>query len=535
MKRGKIKVLALLLAALMVSGSFYGCSQGEKTADPAPSSDAKPSETGSASANEKPPATSPSRDSIVIATENETPSLTVEGHNATAGSYMNLLTHNGLMKARMDLQTEPDLAETIENDPNDPNIWNVKLKEGVKFHDGTELTADDVKASLDLSREAPQVAQYTKTVIKVEVIDKYNLKLYTAKPSATLLYDLAHHGNYIYPKALIDSGNDFNANPVGTGPYKFKEWVFGDKLTFEAFDDYFDTENKAHIQNMTWKVIPEGASRTIALETGDADFIIEVATTDIPRLESLPEITVLMAPGTEHNYMMINNDKAPFNNELFRKALDCAIDKEALVAAALDNLADPVYNQTPIGFMGETDENLNSYDLEKAKQYLSESGIDPATVSFSVICSNDQKARCAEVIQANLLELGITMNIERMDLATYLDETSRGNYEAAIGNYTSSTILAYLEGVFHSKSINASNRSRTNLPEVDALIDKASSTIDETEREGYLKQINALLNANTPQIPLYQNTVKRAYNANLGGVEVSPSGTLYFNRVFWAE
>jgi len=122
-----------------------------------------------------------------------------------------------------------------------------------------------------------------------------------------------------------------------------------------------------------------------------------------------------------------------------------------------------------------------------------------------------------------------------MDLATYLDETSRGNYEAAIGNYTSSTILAYLEGVFHSKSINASNRSRTNLPEVDALIDKASSTIDETEREGYLKQINALLNANTPQIPLYQNTVKRAYNANLGGVEVSPSGTLYFNRVFWAE
>ncbi|WP_250229585.1 ABC transporter substrate-binding protein [Anaeropeptidivorans aminofermentans] len=538
MKKSKINIFALALAGALVVGSLAGC--GSKAAE-TPAESQKPAESGAPAAESskpeesKTPAAAPAKDSIIIATENETPSLTVEGHNAVAGDYMNRLTHNGLMKTGMDLEPELDLAESIEADANDPLIWHVKLREGVKFHDGTEMKAEDVKASLDQARVAPQVAQYTKTVTEVTIVDDYNIDLHTATPSATLLSDLTHHGNYIYPKALIDSGNDFNANPIGTGPYKFKEWVFGDKLVFEAFDEYFNQDEKAAIKNMTWQVIPEGSSRSIALETGDADFVVEVATTDLPRLEANPDITVLMVPGTSHNFLMINNERAPFDNQLFRKALDSAIDKESVVMGALDGLADPVYTQVPMGFKGTSEENINSYDVEKAKQYLAESGIDPASVSFSVICSNDQKARCAEIIQANLLEIGIKMDIERMDLATYLDVTAKGDYDASIGRYTSSTLLAYLNGVFHSKSINASNKTRTNIPEVDALIDKASATIDEAERIGYLEEVTSLLNDNTPQIPVYQDTVKRAYNAKLGGVEVSASGTLFFNKVFWTE
>lgn len=529
MKKSKISIAAIVLAAALSLGALSGCSDNTPKAPDTPSG--TPTETGEA----KPPAENPSKDSIVIATENETPSLTAEKHNAVAGDYMNRLTYNGLMKPGIDLEPELDLAESIEIDAEDHTKWNVKLKEGVKFHNGAELKAEDVKASLDQARTAPDVALYTTNIIEVEVVSDYELILHTAEPSAVVLTDLSHHGNYIYPKALIDEKHDFNKDPIGTGPYKLTNWVSGDRLEFVAFDEYFDQENAPKIKNMTWQIIPEGTSRTIALETGDADFVVELATSDIPKLQDNPDIEVLIIPGTSYNWMMINNEKEPFNNADFRKALDYAINKQDVVDAALDGLAVPAYHASPTGFQGNSDENLNEYNLEKAKEHLAASGIDPATASFKVICSNDQKTRCAEVIQANLQELGIKMEIERMDLATYLEVTSVGDYEASIGGYTSNTLLAYMLGVFHSESIGGSNKTRTNNAEIDALLDKAKTTVDDEERFGYMEQANSILNSLTPQIALYQDTVKRAYNAKLGGVEVSAAGTLYFNNVYWTE
>ena len=185
-----------------------------------------------------------------------------------------------------------------------------------------------------------------------------------------------------------------------------------------------------------------------------------------------------------------------------------------------DMLRAAVKNQTTLGL--------------EAKKYMDESGVDPASIEMSIICSNDTKKRAAEVIQANLKDtLGITATIESMDLATYLSVTGEGNYTASIGNYTSSDMVSFLVGVFHSKSINGSNKTRLNNPEVDALIDKASATIDATEREKVLQECVSLINTLTPQVPLYQPVNFRAFNANLQGVEVSPSGTLYFEDVSW--
>ena len=193
-----------------------------------------------------------------------------------------------------------------------------------------------------------------------------------------------------------------------------------------------------------------------------------------------------------------------------------------------------VDSQVPFNLPGYSDANTEGYDLEKAKAYLAQSGVDPASVTLSIICSNDTKKRAGEVIQANLQEvLGINATIESMDLATYLSATAEGDYTGAIGGYTSSTMVGYLIGVYHSKSIGASNKTRTNDPEIDALIDKAATTIDETERNKYLEECSALLNAQCPQIPLYQPTALRAYNSDLKGVEVNASGTMYFENLSW--
>ena len=366
---------------------------------------------------------------------------------------------------------------------------------------------------------------------KVEIKDDLTFVITTKAPYAKTLYDL---GSYkILPKSLIESGHDFNAEPIGTGPYKFVKWNLGDNLEFEAFADYF--EGEPPIKHMTWRIIPEGSSRTIALEAGEIDFIVEVETNDLSRLEADEKVTLVQKTGTQYNYMMINNERHPFDNQNFRKAMNCAIDKAAVAQVALSGAGTGVYALVPSVFAGYSEENMGKYDLELAKKYLEESGIDPATVSFNCICSDDTKRRAGEVIQAALQELGITMNLESMDLATYLSTTTDGNYDAALGNYTSSNLMSLIEGIYYSKSIGGSNRSRLNDSEVDALYILATNTLDEAERVEILEKCSARLNDLCTQIPTYQADTIRAYNKDLENVGVSASGGVFWQYVSWAK
>ena len=511
MRKRKLRAISLLLAGIMSVGLFAGCSSdgGEKKSD----------NGGGA------------KDSIVIATMGETPSLSPTEHNAVAGSYMNLLTYNTLFRSGMDLEPEPDLVDTYENV--DDSTWRFTIKDGVKFHNGDTMTADDVVASIQWAQGFAEVNLYNSDIVSITKVDDLTVEIKTDGPDAMLLNNLCHHGNAIVPKSLIDSGHDFNSDPIGSGPYKLVEWKRGDSLEFEAFEDYYKGAPK--IKNMTWKIIPEGSSRTIALEAGEIDFIVEVEAMDADRLKENSDLEVISFEHTSHNWLMLNNEVPGLDNQDVRHAINSAIDKESVVTVAYNGLATPSWTATPSNFPGTTDENADTYDVEKAKEYLEASGVDPASVKFSIICSDDTKKRAGEVIQANLKEIGINCEIESMDLATYLSATAEGDYTAAIGGYTSSDLLSYVVGVYHSSSINASNKTRLNDPEVDALIDQAKTTLDETERVAIFEKLSARLNLLCSQAPLYQPLTLRAYDADLEGVEVSDSGTLYFEDVYWAE
>mgnify|MGYP000985456203 CR=1 FL=1 len=518
--RSLVPAMALTLAV----GMFTGCSggSGESSADTSAgdsSGESVSSDTGSTA-----------KDTLIIATANETPSVTTNEHNAVAGGYMNILTYEGLLRRGMDMKPEPCLAESYKAISD--TEWEFKIRKGVKFHTGEEMTVEDVKASLDWAQNFPLIKTSTENIKQVDIVDDETIKITTFEPCAIILDNLTGTSNAIVPKKLIDEGNNFNENPIGTGPYVFKEWKMGDSLTFEAFKDYWEGEPK--IKNMIWKIIPEGSSRTIALEAGEIDFIVEVEAMDYDRLAGNDEVAIYEYDATEHNWMMLNNEKPGLDNVNVRKAMDCAIDKESVIAVALNGRGTAIYSQAPNNMPGASEENVNSFDIEQAKKYMDESGVDPASIEMSIICSNDTKKRAAEVIQANLKDtLGINTTIESMDLATYMSVTAEGNYTASIGNFTSSDMISFLFGVFHSKSIDGSNKTRLNNSEVDALIDKASATIDATERDKVLQECISLINTLTPQVPLYQPVNFRAYNANLQGVEVSPSGTLYFEDVSW--
>ena len=530
MTKLKMQHLAPVLALSLAAGLFTGCS-GEN-GDSAAASTASGETSGSESAAQTEAAGSSAKDTLIIATANETPSVTTNEHNAVAGDYLNRMTHNGLFKTDENMEPVPDLVESYENTSD--TEWIFHLKQGVLFHNGQEMTAKDVKASLELCQQSPEVSQYGMSTGTIEVVDDYTVKITTDGPQSGLLSDLCHHGNAILPADLIESGHDFNTEPIGTGPYKLVSWNRGESLEFEAFEDYF--EGEAPMKHITWRIIPEGSSRTMALEAGEVDMIIEVETADMTRIGETEGLTLFSEPGTAHNFMMINNEIAPFNNENFRKALASAIDKEAIVQVALNGDGTPVDAMVPDCFPGTTAEGAPTYDPEQAKAYFEASGLSPEECSFSIICSDDTKLRAGQVIQSSLKEnLGIDVQLESMDLATYLDITATGDYEAAIGNYTSSNLLSYALGVYHSSSINASNKTRLNDPEIDALIEEIQATLDPEENEAVITEFCKAINDICPQVPLYMKNNTRAYKSDLQGFNCTAGGTTYYNLFSWGE
>ncbi len=527
--RRLVPVMAVSCALAMATGCGGGAEETKAAAnnEATETEAAKETENASGAVSE-----TSAKDTLIIATANETPSVTTVDHNAVAGDYLNAMTHSTLFTQDNDLNIIPDVCEEYSVDETGC-VWTFKIKEGVKFHNGDEMKAEDVVASIELSKISPNVNLYS-SYMEPAVVDDYTLTITTPEPNSGLLSDLGHHGNAILPKKLIESGHDFNKEPIGSGPYVLKEWAKGESLTFEAFPDYFGGE--APIKTVIWKVIPEGSSRTMALETGEVDLIVEVETTDIPRMSEASNITVFDEPGTSHNFMMINNEKAPFDNINFRRAMNAAIDKAAIVQVALNGNGSVCDAMVPTAFPGATAEGAPTFDVEAAKAYMAESGLDPADCGFALICSDDTKLRAGQVIQSSLKDnLGVEITLESMDLATYLDVTASGDYEAAIGGYTSSSMLGYVQGVYHSSSINASNKTRTNVPEIDALIDKVKTTVDMEENVKVVEELSKALNENCPQVPLYMRNNTRAYNSKITGFNCTPSGGTEYHYFSFAE
>ncbi|MCL2566298.1 MAG: ABC transporter substrate-binding protein [Defluviitaleaceae bacterium] len=528
------KALSMLLIGALLVGTLSACTPAQQVQPVTPQPEPAAPVTPAAPALET-PAPAPEEGatgSLIIATENETPSIAPARHASTAAAFKNSMTHNGLFRVDYDtLEPLPDLIESWRAISD--VLFEFTLRQDIYFHNGDHMTAEDVVASLYYVKNYPEAALAQRSIVRAEVVDTYTLTIYTETPNSILFFDLAHQGNSIMPLSLIESGHDFTANPVGSGPFIFQEWRSGDSLTFTAFDNYFDTARASRIRDITWRVIPEGASRTIALEMGEVDYIVEVATMDIPRLEAEPGIDVFMRTATQHNALLINNENPIFSDINIRRALDMAIDKDAVVEVGMAGFAIPIYNQVPINFPGVSFENENSFDPEGAKALLAESGINPGDISFSIIASNDARARMVEVIQSNLADIGIDVYVVRMDLASFLAITSEGDYEAAIGNFAPTNLLAYMVGMLHSGAIGGQNRNRIDHPEMTALIDQAVVTIDADARLALFEEITKLANEHTGMVPLFQGMIIRAFNSNLAVPETSPAGALHINMMYW--
>lgn len=511
------KLVSLLLVMALAMGLFAGCGN-----QPAESQDAD-AQASQPEATEEPVA----KDELVIALAADIASLDPQGHNDTKSEAVSFLLYNRLFRLNTDFEVVPDLAESWEQ-PSDTE-WVIKIKEGVKFNDGTEMKASDVKYSLERSLTMPKVQHVLNEVEKIEVVDDYTVKITTKSVFAPFLFTLVHAGASILPESYVESGDEF-ANPVGSGPYTFVEWTSGDKIVLKKNTDYFDADNMGQMESIVFRVIPEGTSRTIALETGEVDVVQELETIDISKVEENSDLTLYTKASTRIDYLGLNTAMAPFDNELVRQAFNHAIDKDAVMIVAINGAgekAGSVLASTMLGYKA-TD---YAYDPEKAKELLKEAGYEDG-FEMTLWASGDQRKRMAEVIQANLMEIGIKAEIEMYEWATYIDLLMKGEEQAFVLGWTSNPDPdSTLTPLFYSESVGGMNMTRIQDPKIDEYINEARTELNLEERVKIYNDFHTYIMEKAPMVPLFvkQNVV--GANANLKNVELSPQGLWNIEKI----
>lgn len=511
MKNMLKKAVSLVLSMALLFSALSGCTNPDAQPDDAQSPDGK-------------------QTTLTIAAGSEPATLHPIDQTYMMTAVMCYQLYNTLFKLDEDLNAVPDLVESYEMAS--PTEYVLQLRQGVHFHDGTEMTAEDVKASLEYAATFPKAEQFVSTIASVEVMDTYQVKITTNEVTSKLLFDLTNPQTSILPKKLIDAGHDFNAEPVGTGPFKFVSYTQGDRIEFERNDDYFDQDHQPGMERIIWRIIPEGASRTIALESGDVDMIYNVEPVDIPTLQENPDIEVFVADSVQLSCLNFNLSIEPFDNPDFRKAIGCAIDRTSLALAGCNGLATNSISLAPMGMFGSTDEGGLDYDLDKAKEYLEKSGVDASTVTMPILVSSEANKRQAEVIMSNLGELGITVDIQTVDSAAYFAALDAKDYVAAIGSYAQRTLPAYIEFINGSSSSYAINRCFSD-PEIDALIAEMNSTQDDAAREAIIQECIVKLNDIYGSVPLLQEQYVKAYRKGLAGMNVDLLGSTYYHYLYW--
>ncbi len=409
----------------------------------------------------------------------------------------------------------------------DDVTWKFKIREGVKFHDGSDMTAEDVKFSLDRAIASPAVAYIVDFIKEVVVDDPYNITIVTKAPYAPILANLAVPFSGIVPKALVEKDpENFFLNPIGTGAYKFVEWKQGDYVKLEANPDYFRGAPKTKFLQM--KVVPEAAQRTIALETGEADIAYDIPSNDVKRVEEDSNLTLMTAPPNSVWYVSMNMKKAPFDNEKVRQAIRYAINSEDILMAVRYGMGEVANSLIPPSAFGHSEKSMAyPYDLEKAKALMAEAGYADGFKCNLWVNENQERVEACQIIQSQLKQIGIDVEISVMEFGTYIEQTSAGEHDLAYFGWTCSTSDADYNyySLCHSTQQGApGNRAFINDPEVDKLVEEGRSTADPAKRQEAYDKLEELLGPMSPNATLFYTVLNVGMNKNVQGFTVDPNG-----------
>ncbi len=527
MKLVKISLIVLLALGLV----FAGCAAPEDDLDEA---EEEPAEEEEPDEEEK--AIDADDDHLIVANFEETESMDPRAVEDTASHWINNQIYDGLVRRTEDMGVEPALAEDWEFI--DDQTIEFYLREDVEFHNGDEFTAYDVEytyTTLLDEDEGFAGASRLEMIDKenIEVVDDYTIQIPTDEEFAALLTYLAHSSSLIVSEeAAEEYGDDFSANPVGTGPFQLDEWERGLAVHLESFDDHW--RGPAEVEELTFRGIPEGSSRAIELETGGAHISQGIERTDLDRIEEHEELNLHTYEVLRLNYIGFNTQAEPFDDPDVRKAFSYALDTEELVEATYGELGAPASGFMNSGIWAFNDDvYMYEQDIDKAEELLADAGYEDGMEITMDIDDDEEKQELAEIIASQLNELGIDMDIEVHEWGSYLDMTAAGEHQIVQLAWLASTGDPHhaLFPNFHSDNIGAGNRAQFDNEELDQLLEEGLAEPDEDEREEIYKEAQEILSENAPWIPLADDRDAVGVREEVTDFEYCPSGYHIFHEV----
>ena len=451
--------------------------------------------------------------------------VTLDIHEQLSGGMLQLshMTFDPLVRWNKDLGFDARLAESWERI--DENTMRFKLREGVKFHSGNELTTKDVQFTFDRLKQSQDFKAIFKPFSGINVIDDYTFELVTSEPYPLLL----NTATYIFPMdsefysgktddgqakdAIVKHGNSFaSSNMSGTGPFTVASRQQGVRVEFERFDDYWDAESPGNVGKIVLTPIKENNTRVSALLSGGVDFVAPVPPTDLERIRNDKNSELVTMSGTRIILFHMNQERVEaFKNPKVRQAIAHAINQEGIAAKIMKGFATPAAQMSPEGYQGHNESLEPRFDVAKAQELMKEAGYEDG-FTITMMAPNNRyvnDAKIAQAVAAMLARINITVDLKTLPKAQYWPEyDNRAADMMMIGWHAdtedSANFFEFLtfcpDADSGSGQYNAGNYCN---PELDALVEKANVETDLDKRAAMLQEVEQRLYDDAAFIPLH--------------------------------
>jgi len=449
------------------------------------------------------------------------------------------------------------------------------LRRGVKFHDGTDFNADAVVFSFarqyDKNNAYNQYGEWAywgymfSDIDRVEKIDDYKVKIFMKRPNASIMTSLAMFTVAIVSPANAESGKeDAFKNPVGTGPFKFVDWVKDDHITLEAFDGYW--RGRPALDKIIFRVIPDPSARLLALEVGEVHGIEYPNPTDFDRIRANKKLTLMSEPGMNVGYMAMNAGYGytdankngmkdadepwektpgyyePLTKKQVRQAINMAIDKQSIVKNIYKGTASVAKNGMPPFMLGHNDKVVDyPYDPKRAKQLLADAGYPNGfEVTLYVMPVSRpymfDPPKIGEAIQSYLGAVGIKVKFYQVDWGTYLQETQSGKHQMCLLGWTGDNgdpdnFLNVLYGANSTSLGTAGNYGFYNDMKAQELLSAALATFDVKKRAELYQKAQEMIHESANWVYIAHSNQNLVFLKNVKGFKMNPTSRMFFYPV----
>lgn len=443
-------------------------------------------------------------DGVIIAQGVDVRSFDPHEDTSTAAMAIFRNVFDSLVDRDQDLNIIPSLAESWETI--DDLTWEFKIREGVVFHDGSPLTANDLVFSFErvLDPEVGSRSQPRISVISgVEAPDDFTFRITTTEPFAPLPTILMYV--YALPAAAYQEmgAEAFALNPIGSGPYRFVEWVRDDHVLLERFDDYWN--GAPTLATAEFRPIAEASTRVAALQAGELDIATLIPTIDVPVIESNPDLTIRNVTSLRTIFVGMNTWNEPLSDVRVRQALNYAVDVPSIITNLLGGFGSQVASVSGPGEFGfNPDIEPYEYNPDRARELLAEAGYADgfSTTLDTPIGRYLQDVEISQAIAGQLAEVGVQVEVRQAEFNEYFDRWVAGSIEGLYFlGYGASTMDA--DGVMASHFDSERRAPYFNSPESDELIHRAVQSFDPEERLAIYHELMQYLHDQAPWIFLF--------------------------------